>query len=650
MAVLSQSQQSVLTIEQALHWETKNQDSLKFYVSQVLTTRGSDFENAYLHYLNGRLAASDAEATKAFDSAITLAKRVNDFPLAAQATYRIGRLLSADEKFDSAAAMYQHALQLLAITADRSLLDTLRGKAVIYTSLAFISNQTNDYEGAIRYSFQSLRAAENSGFRDLELVSLINLSAAYGELASPDNRLGTREDQHRYKTQSKEYMIQAASLAEEIEDVQRAGRTYGNLGTYYAYENHFDSSEYYLRKAIALGTTIQDFSGLANAHNMLSFIYQHNSEQDSAFIHAKKALHYSKESQSKTLTADIGISLAELSLNRGALSQSKQYLADAISSAKALNLPKIASHAYDLQHQIAMRENKPLLALDYFKKSIQYRDSLATIENFAVIEALQTRYESEKKEQEIVALKQKAEISLLQSTQQRFIYLGSLTVLLILALIGYFYFRSRNLRSIHQRILMEQKLLRSQMNPHFLFNALSSIHSFLLKGNKKEASEYLTTFSQLTRDILDHTSREWVTLDKEIATLQNYIQVQKLRFPTIECHISIDSDLDIENIEFPPLLLQPFVENSIEHGFRDKMEGTIDISIQSTDQKLSIEMKDNGKGLQHTSENHESKAISIAKERLSVLFGKENIELSVSGRKDIMGVLVSIVIPKREYV
>ena len=173
--------------------------------------------------------------------------------------------------------------------------------------------------------------------------------------------------------------------------------------------------------------------------------------------------------------------------------------------------------------------------------------------------------------------------------------------------------------------------LRSQMNPHFIFNSLNSIRLFTEQNNGQAASLYLGKFSSLIRHILDHSRAERITLDEEIQSIQLYLELESLRFKQkINHSIHIDQDVDWEFIEIPPMIIQPLIENAILHGLINKPAGghvSLAISYQNPDQAfIKIVVEDNGIGRRaavvlkkETDNDRQSYALQIVKERLEML-------------------------------
>ncbi|MES2775800.1 MAG: histidine kinase [Bacteroidota bacterium] len=186
-----------------------------------------------------------------------------------------------------------------------------------------------------------------------------------------------------------------------------------------------------------------------------------------------------------------------------------------------------------------------------------------------------------------------------------FIFL--MLLLLAAAILCFFLFRVKKVRreeaikrDFESKIAqVRMNLLRTQMNPHFLFNSLNSINSFILKNDRQNASGYLTKFSRLMRLILDNSRNEWVSLENELKLIELYIQLEALRFNhSFEFSINTDSAIDAENILLPPMLIQPYIENAIWHGlmYRKEQGGFLAVNLTQHNGTLAIQIKDNGVG------------------------------------------------------
>jgi ligand-binding sensor domain-containing protein len=213
----------------------------------------------------------------------------------------------------------------------------------------------------------------------------------------------------------------------------------------------------------------------------------------------------------------------------------------------------------------------------------------------------------------------------------------------------------------NELIRMEQKLFRLQMNPHFVFNALLAIQGFMHMNQPREAGRYLTSFAKLIRHTLYGSSEDFITLDKEVEALRYYLELQRLRFnEQFDFKVSIDEKLIPETTLLPPLLLQPFLENAIEHGLQHKEgKGTLQMDLRLQDDHLVVTIEDDGIGRDESSRLHDKKGrlhksmgLEIIKKRLESLnkFMPDRILLEITDLHEgdrPSGTLVSLHIPIR---
>ncbi len=180
-----------------------------------------------------------------------------------------------------------------------------------------------------------------------------------------------------------------------------------------------------------------------------------------------------------------------------------------------------------------------------------------------------------------------------------------------------------------QKRLAETKMeaLQSQMNPHFIFNAMNSIQNFIIDNNTDDALMYMGEFSKIIRQTLNNSSTQKIALSDEIEYLKSYIKLENMRFKNqVAFELNVDEELDLFEIEIPPMLIQPFIENVFVHAFDSHfINPKLVLSFKQNDNYLICEIIDNGKGMQSRNLNklHTSKGIALAKERIA-LFQFEN--------------------------
>jgi len=300
---------------------------------------------------------------------------------------------------------------------------------------------------------------------------------------------------------------------------------------------------------------------------------------------------------------------------------------------------------YHKLYQINEKKTRVYEELEYYIAYSKARDTLNKLmRNREQIE-LQTKYESERKDQQIDNLSKENEFKDFRISQSRIILFGLVGLVILIVILAIVLVRQNKLREHQRNLLLQQKLFRSQMNPHFLFNSLSSIHDLIIYEKSAEAGKYLLKFAKLVRNILDSSVEEYVLLEDEISTIKNYLELQKVRFPDkFDYSIEIDKTLDPEIMKIPPMLAQPFIENSIEHGFKNKKgKGNLHISFVLNDQQIRFDVEDDGIGRDKAQEilfkqnkDHKSMATTITLERIQVLNKKQKkkITLDIQDLKD----------------
>jgi LytS/YehU family sensor histidine kinase len=275
------------------------------------------------------------------------------------------------------------------------------------------------------------------------------------------------------------------------------------------------------------------------------------------------------------------------------------------------------------------------------------KDSLTGEDKFNTINELEGKYQSELKEAQIKDLAQQQEIDALRI---RGLGLGIAAAGLVLLLILFFY-RQSTLRNRQKAIETELRLNRARMDPHFFFNAMGSIQTLAIKEGSFKTSDFLGKFARIMRHSLESTYQEQVTLEKEVEFLQRYLDLQKMRFPgKFTYTLNLDPELDPEAYTLPSMILQPFVENAIEHGFKAiDYPGEIQVRFWTTEHSLEIEVEDNGKFFKDETKHKEypSRATQIIRDRLYLLQKQTHRPASFEIRQGSaqMGYLISIHLP-----
>ena len=287
-------------------------------------------------------------------------------------------------------------------------------------------------------------------------------------------------------------------------------------------------------------------------------------------------------------------------------------------------------------------------AYNYQQQYIQQKDSLTSTETKSRLADFEAMYKTQQKEEHITLLEKDNDIKNLQlknSRQWNVLYLGGF--IFILTAIGFsFYQRNRRLKIHGQKVKAElqMQVFRSQMNPHFIFNSLNGIEYFILQNQKRNASIYLNKFATLIRIILSNSRKDLVPFVDDMQTIQLYVDLELLRFNHNFSYVTdIDQALSDSDYCVPPLLIQPFVENAIIHGFAysDRKDLQLKISAILRGEYIMYTIEDNGVGRKKSSDynalnkpNHTSLGLEITQQRL-IIFNEQHQANSMLNMEDL---------------
>ena len=237
------------------------------------------------------------------------------------------------------------------------------------------------------------------------------------------------------------------------------------------------------------------------------------------------------------------------------------------------------------------------------------------------------------------------------------IVLLSIFITLIIIIV----FQSNTIHKLTNRSKkIEQQLLLSQMNPHFVFNSLTAIQSYIFRNDPHQAGKYLSSFAKLVRLILENSRLDKISIEQELKTLRLYFDLQLLRFEgKFDYTLDVDENLDIDSTTIPPMLAQPFIENAIEHGIIHLSEkGLIIVRFIQEGDSIVLEVEDNGIGIEKSrliqmssGKDYTSRATEITNMRLRNIkrTSKTNITLKITDLSkfdiDKQGTLVRFNIP-----
>lgn len=312
------------------------------------------------------------------------------------------------------------------------------------------------------------------------------------------------------------------------------------------------------------------------------------------------------------------------------------------------------------------------LALETYQDYVALVDTLYVRKEQEISSAIRFNREIASTQNRITGLEQERELSQskydLALTQkelseesyknQRWVIYSLLCGLVLMALASFFFYRSNQQQKLANNLLA-LKSLRSQMNPHFIFNALNSVNNFIAKSDERSANRYLSEFSTLMRSVLENSEEDFIPLTKELSLLELYMKLEHSRFPDkFDYRITIDENLDIPSFKIPPMLLQPYIENAIWHGLRYKEEkGLLEVNVLSKGENLlEISISDDGIGRKKSTElktqhqkKQQSKGMGNIRQRVAILneMHKNKVVVNISDlNKDGSGTKVVFTLKK----
>jgi len=517
-----------------------------------------------------------------------------------------------------------------------------------FNNLGIAYSDLNNYPLALDYYQKSLALAERQQDSTGIAYSLNNIAVAYKKM----DRYGEALD----------YYQKSAAILKSIGNRRAEGETLGNIGNIYNQKKAFDQAIKYIKKALVIAQEIGNKKNMGACLNNLGSIYSETENYDQAVISYQRALEIKEEIQDQKGICVSTAGLAWTYYGKGAYSQALTYAEKNLQRAKEIGFINFQMDSYELMALTYAKIGRYEEAYNAQKKYKLFSDSVFSEEQIRKIAELESEYtykarlDSARLREQM--LTQKVEVidkDLAVSERQRLLAIIGILLLITVLTITILWFRIKNIRFINQTILIEQRLLRSQMTPHFIFNSLSVLQGIILNKEYKKSVGYLAKFSRLLRLTLENSRDKTVKLSNELAAIEKYLEVQNLGtdFP-INYHVSIDGVTNLEDIQIPPMMIQPFVENAVEHGFeKEEKRKEIVIHFWMKHDQLTCEIKDNGKGVDSTTtEKHTSKkslSTSITKERLA-LFAKEfkvPTGIRINDRKSTgeQGTVVTLILP-----
>ncbi len=465
---------------------------------------------------------------------------------------------------------------------------TLNSNLSIAKVLSNISNtyeEMKDFAKALDFSYQALEQDSISGNKEGKAIRQVNLASIYFEM---------KEFQ-----KAEELLMACYNAGVEANNADIKKGVFEGLSKIYESTNRYQQAFKYYKKGKELNDSL------------------FNDKKKEEFVRIEKDYEFSKREDSIKAAQEKQIALAALEKKNALQQAEKKRLLD-IAQGNLL---------------LSQSENQKILAESNLEisEATRKRTISETEKKIAITEAEKKRTIAEANAKKAAAETEASK----QAYIKNFILAAASILLISSVLIFSFYKRRRDAEQKQKETSLnlqvsetEMKALRSQMNPHFIFNALQSIQTFLMAHKPEDANTYLLKFSKLMRLVLENSQHSQVPLKEDIQALELYMQLESIRLKHPFTHqFHIEDGIDIEETGIPPLILQPFVENAIWHGLQYKTEpGHIDIYISKKGDTLHATVEDNGIGRNMSQKvaqpmllKKESLGMKLTEERLKIL-------------------------------
>ncbi|ADV49034.1 signal transduction histidine kinase, LytS [Cellulophaga algicola DSM 14237] len=530
----------------------------------------------------------------------------------AYALNQLGTKYRNISKFSVAIELHKKALE----AADKA--NNLELKVYSLNMLSVAYRRIDAVKTALDYAQEAIELAESvpvltEGLKRSKNVSLNGIGNIYQNLK-------------QYKV-AIEIFEKSLVLEEELHNKLGQAINNQNIGECYEELGDLRTALNYYRKSLAFNEEMNNDMGRVICNNSIAQVFIKQKKTLKAKEILKTTLSKSIALGDHFISSSVFINLGWAQMELGELEASEENLIEGIRLSVKYDLPRSQAIGYNHLSNLFIKKNDYEKSLLFYKRSKEIEDDITNETNVRYVNDVLFRYDTEKKNSQIEALARENELVRLKLRKNENTLLISTLLLALSSLILYILYRQFQLKNEKKLLTLEQSMLRSQMNPHFLFNSLNSIKLYIINNEKKNAVYYLNKFSKLVRKILEASSLKEISLAEELETIELYMNIENIRFSNeIDFQINIENGIDPNAIKIPSLILQPFLENAIWHGLSTREDGkSIHIDIkQENDYFTTIAITDNGIGRAAAEVIKENKVlkrksigIDITKERLA---------------------------------
>ncbi len=554
----------------------------------------------------------------------------------------IGNIYADQGEFDQSLSYYFKALELKKKVKDDS------GIAKCLGNIGSVYGEQGNYPKALDYFKKAQVKHEKLGNSINASICLMNIGSIYLHQEKLNKAFST--------------FNQVIELNKGNDNKRIQAMAFNEIGSVLSKKKEYPNALDYFSSALAINRDGNNLRAVASNLNNIGSILLLQKKYKEALIHFEEAKQINESNDLKMGLCSSLIGISKIYLEQSNYQQALEYGLSAKLIAYASDLLAHQRDVTEILSKIYNKLGEYEQALHYHQDFKRYSDSIFNKDKIEKIAQIEYDFKFQKelevfnaKEQKLTKKVELTNKDLEKSESRLLIGIVVFLIVLLIAAILIFQLRLRHIKSQNENSLLEQKLLRSQMTPHFIFNSLSVLQGMILNKEDQKASLYLSKFSKLLRVTLESSREKMTPLSQEIIALENYVAIQNIESnQSFTFTIRVADTIHSGNILIPPMLIQPFVENAIEHAFTpDHREKKIEVEFSFPDNQLICTITDNGIGVQEKKNrsvnSKKSLATSISKERIQLLARELKTEGSIQivDRKsnNENGTQVTLVIP-----
>tara|TARA_R110001583_G_scaffold39881_1_gene127738 strand:- start:4538 stop:6439 length:1902 start_codon:yes stop_codon:yes gene_type:complete len=492
--------------------------------------------------------------------------------------------------------------------------------------------------------------------KEIEIFSDINHTAGLSSIYINMGYIAVSMDNYE---RAEGYYSSGLKLAEDIDNISDQISALNNLGVIYEKQNKFEQALKSYKKSLKIVLNTGNCTMESRLYLNIGIIHRRTEAFDLADTYIKKSFDIRKLRGDYEELIGVYHEMFELAFVKKEYKKAEQFLGTMQDLAEMNNDQSWEVDVYTAYYKLYKGIGKYRLALNFYEKYKETGDSIQSVLNEEKYNELMVKYDMDQTKQKMELMTQETRIQDLELGKKN-AWLVALIVIMLLGVIAIVVsFRINKLKAEHRLMSLDQKVLLSQMNPHFLFNALTAVQSLVLDNESDKANLYLSELGTLVRNVLEDSREEHISLRKELSTLEKYIDLQKLRFDfPLKFRFEIDERIDLDELNIPPMLTQPFIENALVHANLQEVDKPeILIKLESVDDNfVAFSIQDNGIGIQEGKKKSlmkekKSLAMQIARDRIQIYNykSKHQMKLDVIDLKFIdnntQGTLARFTIP-----